>query len=101
VRNIHTNGHRKSKRISSKLDYVESILYLRNLNASPIRSFSSTSCRKGDPLGTTVIAFGSSYASSLLSNPLGGAIVLLMGMATTLFLVLMDFPVFFAQDPPY
>ena len=101
VRNIHTNGHRKSKRISSKFDYVESILYLRNLNASPIRSFSSTSCRKGDPLGTTLVAFGSSYASSLLSNPLGGAIVLLMGMATTLFLVLMDFPVFFAQDPPY
>ena len=96
MRNIHTNARKKSKRNSSKFDYVKSDLF-----SFPLRSFSSTPCRKGDPLGTTVVAFASSYASSLLSNPLGGSIVLLMGMATTLFLVVMDFPVFFAQDPPY
>jgi len=99
VRNIHKNGHNKSKRNSSKFDYVKSDLLLHN--GVLVRSFSSTSRRKGDPLGTTVVAFVSSYASSILSNPLGGAIVALMGMATTLFLVVIDLPAFFAQDPPY
>jgi hypothetical protein len=67
----------------------------------PIRFFSTTFIRKGDPLGVTVLSYSHPYASSLLCNPLGGAFILLMGMAATLFFVTQSLPVFFAQDPSY
>ena len=89
----------QSKRNLSRFDYVKSDLLLHN--KLPIRSFSSTFSRRGDPLGSLVVAFSTPYASSFLCNPLGGAFVLLMGMASTLFFVTMSLPEFFAQDPSY
>lgn len=65
------------------------------------RLFSSSSIRRGDPLSTVATAFATPYASSVLSNPLGGAIILLMGMATTLFFLTTSLPEFFASDPSY
>ena len=87
------------KRNSFRFNYVKLGLLLHN--KFPIRSFSSTLSRKGDPLGNLVVAFGTPYASSFLCNPLGGAFILLMGMASTLFFVTMSLPEFFAQDPSY
>jgi len=103
MRNMHKNNHKKSKHISFKrnsykLDYVQSDFLLRN--GVPIRPFSSTPPRRADPLSTTVAAFGSSHAPSLLSNPLGCAFVLLMGLATALFYLVAGLPAFFSQDPP-
>lgn len=68
---------------------------------SPLRLFSTTFIKKADPLSTVVVAFNTPYASSFLSNPLGGAFILLMGMASTLFFVTASLPEFFAQDPSY
>jgi len=95
--NIHKNNHKKSKCNSYKLDYTQSNSLLHN--GVPIRPFSSTPRRRADPLSTTVVAFGSSHAPSLLSNPLGCAFVLLTGMATTLFYLVAGLPGFFAHDP--
>jgi hypothetical protein len=65
------------------------------------RPFSSTPSRKGDPLGFVVAAFSSPYAPSFLSNPLGTAFILLMGMAVTLFFLISSLPAFLASDPSY
>ena len=98
MRNIHKNDHKKSKCNSYKFDYTQSDSLLHN--GVPIRPFSSTPRRKADPLSTTVAAFSSSHAPSLLSNPLGCAFVLLTGLATTLFYLVGGLPEFFAHDPP-
>ena len=76
-------------------------LNLLSLIKLPLRSFSTTSIRKADPLSTVVAAFNTPYVSSFLANPLGGAFILLMGMASTLFFVTMSLPEFFAQDISY
>lgn len=52
-------------------------------------------------MGVTVLSFSHPYASSLMCNPLGGAFILLMGMAVTLFFVTQSLPEFFSQDPSY
>jgi hypothetical protein len=99
MRNVRKSSHKKFRRSSSSFDHVKSDLLFRN--GIPIRPFSSTPSRKGDPLGTTVLAFSSPYAASLLANPLGIAFVLLMGMSTGLFLLVTDLPGFFALGPSY
>lgn len=90
VRNVKC----QSKRNLPRLNYVKH-------DKLPIRPFSSTSSRRGDPLGSLVAAFSVPYAPSFLCNPLGGAFILLMGMASTLFFVTMSLPEFFSQDPSY
>jgi hypothetical protein len=65
------------------------------------RPFSTTVIKRADPLGTTALAFSTSYAYSLLANPFGGAFILLMGMAAALFFLTGYLPEFFAQDPSY
>lgn len=89
----------QSKYNSSRFNYVKSDLLLHN--KLPIRSFSSTFSKRGDPLSNLVVAFSTPYASSFLCNPLGSAFILLMGMASTLFFVTISLPEFFAQDPSY
>lgn len=87
---------RQHERNSPRLDHVK-----LNPRELPVRPFSSTASRRGDPLGVTCLAFATPYPSSLLANPFGGAFILLMGMAATLFFVTTSLPEFFAQDPSY
>lgn len=93
------NRKYQSKRNSYKLDYVKSNLLL--YNKLPVRPFSSTTRRKVDPLSITSMAFATPYSYSLLANPLAGAFILLMGLATTLFFLTSHLPEFFGQDPSY
>lgn len=79
-------------------NYIKLNLLLIKL---PLRLFSTTSMRKADPMSTVVISFNTPYASSFMANPLGGAFILLMGMASTLFFVTAALPEFFAQDYSY
>lgn len=67
----------------------------------PARLFSTTLIRKVDPLGTTVLAFNTPYAPSLLANPFGIAFVLLMGMGVCLFYLTQSLPESLGQSPEY
>lgn len=62
------------------------------------RSFSSTVPRKADPLGVVAAAISTPHTLSFLSNPLGGLVMVLIGMATTLFFVFMSLSSVFGQD---
>jgi hypothetical protein len=65
------------------------------------RAFSSAPRMRADPLGTTASAFGTPYASSFLVNPLGASLIILLGMASTLFFLTASLPGFFGLDPSY
>jgi hypothetical protein len=65
------------------------------------RSFSSAPRMRADPLSTTASAFGTPYASSFLVNPLGASLIILLGMASTLFFLTASLPGFFGLDPSY
>ena len=52
---------------------------------SQVRLFSSTSVRKADTLGITAMALSVPYAAGFIANPLGGSLILLMGMGTAIF----------------
>ena len=87
---------RQRKYDSLRLDHVK-----LNSRELPVRPFSSTTSRRGDPLGVTALAFGTPYPSSFLASPFGSTFIILMGMAATLFFVTGSLPEFFAQDPSY
>ena len=95
-KNLRKRQHKRNLPI---LDHVE--LNLSLSRKLPVRPFSSTPSRKGDPLGITSLAFATAYSSSFLANPFGAAFILLMGMAATLFFVTRSLPDFFLQDPSY
>ena len=65
---------------------------------TPVRPFSSTSVRKADPVGFTALSFFTPYPSSILTNPVAGAFIVLIGMAATLFLTTSDLSIFFAGE---
>ena len=73
----------------------------RSITRLLVRSFSITSVRKGDPLSVTASAFSVPYAASLLSNPFGGAFIVLMGMGVALFCLTENLPEFFMQSQEY
>jgi hypothetical protein len=85
---------RQRKYDSLRLDHVK-----LNSRKLPVRPFSSTTSRRGDPLGVTALAFGTPYPSSFLASPFGSTFIILMGMAATLFFVTL--PEFLGQDPSY
>jgi hypothetical protein len=91
---------RYNKRIAVKLNYINSDkTSLLKHTKIPIRPFSTTSIRKGDPLGTTGLAIGSSYSSSLLSSPFGVTFIAFLGMGACLLCAVTGFPGFVAQNP--
>jgi hypothetical protein len=97
---------RYNKRITVESNYIRShkvllttSIPIRPFSKTPIRPLSKTPIRKGDPLGTTVLAFGSPYASSLLSTPFGVAFIVLIGMGTCLYFVTESFSGFILQNP--
>jgi hypothetical protein len=47
--------------------------------------FSTTLIRKTDPLSTTVLAFSTPYAPSILFSPLGATFIILVGIGTILY----------------
>lgn len=65
---------------------------------TPVRPFSSTSVRKADPIGFTALSFFTPYTSSFLTNPFGGAFIVLIGMAATLYLTTSDLSLFLARE---
>ena len=89
----------QSNPILSKFYFVKSVHL--NLNKLPVKSFSSTPVRKGDPLGVVVISFSTPYSFSFLANPFGGSFTLLMGLATVLYFLTTDLITFFSQDHEY
>jgi hypothetical protein len=96
-----------SKANSSKFRSLKPGFILHNgIPAKPFpstlsRPFTSTPPRKGDPLGFVALSFATPYPASLLTNPLAGSFILLMGMAATLFLATASLLPFFAQNPQY
>jgi len=65
---------------------------------SQVRLFSSTSVRKADALGTTAMALSVPYAAGFIANPLGGSLILLMGMGTAIFGLTTSFITFAETD---
>lgn len=91
-RGLHTIIH-VSYRISPvKLDLVQ------HNDSLLVRQFSSTPPRRGDPLGVVAAAVSSPYTLSFLNNPLGGLVMVSIGLATTLFCVFMSLSSVFGQD---
>jgi len=79
------------------------VLYsnMRVILLTSVRSFTSTSSRKGDPLGFVALSFATPWPPSLLADPFGCAFILLMGMGASLFFsASLLFPLF-AQQPEY
>jgi hypothetical protein len=87
------------KRTTVKQNYI--ILNLSRFVPLPVKLFSTTSIKKGDPLSTTVLAFNTPYASSLLYNPFGIGFITLMGMAVCLYYLTQSIPEFVVQNPEY
>ena len=78
-----------------------SSMYVIILTSVSVRSFTSTSSRKGDPLGFVALAFATPYPPTLLTDPFAGAFFLLMGMGASLFFSAALVLPLFAQQPEY
>jgi hypothetical protein len=65
------------------------------------RWFTSTSSRRVDPLGTVALALATPYPPSYLFDPFSATLLVLLGMAGTLFFVSVSLVDFFASDPSY
>ena len=89
----------QSKSNSSIFSFIKLDLIL--YHGIPVRPFSSTSSNKVDPLGVVALSFATPYSPSLLANPLASSIIILIGLAGTLFFTTLALPQFFLQDPSY
>lgn len=114
-RNLQSKSNSSSRRFQSKFN-SSSIKFQSKSNSSIfgfsklvlnlykgifIRPFSSTCSRKVDPVGFVALSFATPYPASLLVNPIAGGIIILVGMASTLYLTTVTLPQFFSQDPSY